>query len=186
MNKPMTTTDLFNAVCDVLKEKDLMPTLLDYALADSNPSPITNYEFELKNNLDYGGSEGIYLDLWIVDYKDGRTRLRELGTFKTLNDNADAMRIMGKLLADFIVEEHSYVTQHADDFLWEGVNVYAFDCITEKKLNWSYMCDNIEQALIKKEELLKKYPHVLIRDNVTRKETVYEAHPQETNQGLTP
>ena len=59
----MTTADLFNKICDILKEKGTFPEILDYALAESTPIPITTYEFSLKNNLDYGGSEGIYLDL---------------------------------------------------------------------------------------------------------------------------
>lgn len=65
MNKPMTTAELFDKICNILKEKGLYPDILDYALAEYTPKPITNYEYSLRNNLDYGGSEGIYLDLWI-------------------------------------------------------------------------------------------------------------------------
>lgn len=36
--------------------------------------PITTYEFEFKNNLNYGGNEGIYLDLWIEYFADGEKR----------------------------------------------------------------------------------------------------------------
>ena len=71
MKKPMTTEDLFNKINGILKEKGKLPDILDYGLATSNPVPIRTYEFELKNNLDYGGYEGIYLDLWIVYFADG-------------------------------------------------------------------------------------------------------------------
>lgn len=172
MNKPMTTADLFNKVCDILKEKGLYPDILDYAFAESTPAPVTSYEYCLKNNLDYGGSEGIYLDLWIEIYLDNGTRKKGLGTFKTLEDSRDAMYIMGKLLADFIVEERAYVNANLDDFTWEGMEVRAFDG-TGKKLGWSYSCKDMKNALKKKDELLLKYPRVVIRDNATREEKSY-------------
>ncbi len=172
MDKPMTTADLFNKICDILKEKEVFPDILDYALAESTPIPITNYEFGLKNNLYYGDSEGIYLDLWIMMYDDNWGEERELGTFKTLKNDQNAMRIMGQLLADFIVEERAYVNANLDDFTWEGVQVQAFDD-NGKKLNWVYICANMESALKKKDEFLKKYPRVVIRDNATREETSY-------------
>lgn len=172
MDKPMTTADLFNKICDILKEREVFPDILDYALAESTPMPITTYEYNLKNNLDYGGSEGIYLDLWIVTYTGNEPRNKRLATFKTLRDDHDAMRIMGQLLADFIVEERTYVNANLDDFTWDGVQVRAFD-ENGKKLNWSYSCANMEGALVKKDELLKKYPRVVIRDNATREEKSY-------------
>lgn len=172
MDKPMTTADLFDKICDILKEKGLHPDILDYALAASTPKPITNYEYSLRNNLDYGGSEGIYLDLWIeTDTAFGRQRV-ELGTFKTLEANRDAMHIMANLLADFIVEESAYVNAHLDDFCWEGMKVSVFDR-DEKELGWYYTCKDMENALKKKGELLQKYPRVVIRDNATREETSY-------------
>ena len=60
MKKPMTTEELFHKILDILKDKGRLPEILDYSLADGNPVPITTYEFELRSNLNYGGSEGIY------------------------------------------------------------------------------------------------------------------------------
>lgn len=173
MDKPMTTADLFNKVCDILKEKGLFPEILDYALPEHDPKPVTSYEYCLKNNLDYGGSEGIYLDLWIEIYSGSETQRKGLGTFKTLEDSRDAMYIMGKLLADFIVEERAYVNANLDDFTWQGMEVRAFDD-TGKKLGWSYSCIEMENALKRKDELLLKYPRVMIRDNATRKELWFQ------------
>ena len=79
---------------------------------------------------------------------------------------------MAKLLADFIVEESAYVNAHLDDFCWEGVKVSAFDG-DGKDLGWYYTCRDMENALKKKDELLQKYPRVLIRDNATREEKSY-------------
>ncbi len=172
LKRPMTTEDLFNKICSILKEKELMPDILDYALATSNPVPMTTYEFDLKNNLDYGGSEGIYIDLWIEYYRENERIRKGLGTFKTLREDREGMQIMGRLLADFIVEEHAYVNSNLDDFTWEGADVHPLDK-SGKRLSWGYTCGSMERALKKKDELLEKYPAVIVRDNATRKEAVY-------------
>ncbi len=114
----MTTEELFDTICKILKEKGKMPDILDYGLATHNLVPITNYEFALKDNLDYGGSEGIYLDLWIEYIADGKRCANDLGTFKTLSTDDEAMHIMAALLADFIIEEYAYVNANLDDFTW--------------------------------------------------------------------
>lgn len=172
MNKPMTTADFFNKICDILKEKGEYPDILDYALAESEPVPITDYMFTKHHNLHYGNHEGIYLDFWIVTLDGNGGQKKNLGTFKTSKDDQNAMRVMGQLLADFIVEESAYYGAHLDDFTWEGVRVRAFDG-NGKENSWFYTCRNMEDALKKKDELLKEYPCVVIRDNATRKETSY-------------
>ncbi len=62
MKKPMTTAELYEKVCSILKEQGKLPDILDYGLPAYHPVPITNYEFKLRSNLHYEGSEGIYLD----------------------------------------------------------------------------------------------------------------------------
>lgn len=172
--RPMTTKELFEKICAILREKDKMPDILDYGLATSNLVPIRTYQFELKQNLAYGGSEGIYLDLWIEYFEDDKRHRRELGTFKTLKENSDGMYAMATLLADFILEENAYVNANLDDFTWEGADVHPIDEKGEK-IEWGYSCSSMERALKKKDELLEKYPQVSVRDNATRKETIYDA-----------
>lgn len=172
MNKPMTTEELFNKIQDILKEKGKLPAILDYGLATSSPVPIKMYEFDLVNKLAMGGSEGIYLDLWIEYYVNGNKEKRRLGTFKTLHEDNDAMYVMAGLLADFTIEGHAYVSEHLDDFTWEGVDVHALDK-NGKRYSWGYTCCDMEAALQKKDKLLKKYPQVVVRDNTTRKEEMF-------------
>ena len=125
--RPMTTEGLFDTICKILKGKGKLPDILDYGLATHNPVPITNYEYDLKNNLAYGGNEGIYLDLWIECTAEGKKCANDLGTFKTLRTNDEAMHIMAALLADFIIEEYSYLNENLDDFTWEGVDVHVIE-----------------------------------------------------------
>lgn len=173
MKRPMTTAELFDRICEILKEKGRMPEILNYSLGAYHPEKITNYMFELRSNLDYGGSEGIYLDLWLDCFEDGEYRKKELGTFKTLRDDYEAMKLMGLLLVVFIVEEHAYVNANLDDFTWEGADVFAYD-ENGKRLGWGYSCCSMEAAVRRKDELLKRCPRVVIRDNATRKEETFE------------
>jgi hypothetical protein len=150
-----------------------MPTdILDYGIAEYNPVPITTYEFSIHNNLDYGGNEGIYLNLWIERTDDGQARRYHVGTFKTLLETPEAMRTMAQLLADFIVAERKYVGSNLDAFTWEGADVHPVD-ENGNKLSWGYSCSTMEAAVKKKDELLQKYNSVVIRDNETRKETIF-------------
>ena len=173
LKRPMTTEEFFNKICDILRQKGLMPDILDYALPTHEPIPMKTYEFNIRNNLDYGGSEGIYIDLWIEFYQGNERMRKGIGTFKTLREDREGMYLMGRLLADFIMEEHSYVNKNLDDFTWEGADVHAIDG-DGKRLCWGYSCPSMERALEKKDEMLKKYPSVIVRDNATRKETVYK------------
>ena len=172
MDRPMTTEELFDQIQDRLKEKGRLPDILDYGLATSSPVPIKTYEFDLVNKLAHGGSEGIYLDLWIEYYVNNKREKKKLGTFKTLHEDDDAMHVMAGLLEDFIIEGSAYVNEHLDDLTWEGVDVHAFD-ENGKRYSWGYTCCDMETALHRKDELLKKYPQVVVRDNATRKEKMY-------------
>lgn len=170
MKRPMTTAELFNKICSILKEKNKLSDILDYGLATHNSIPLKTCEFNLKSNLDYGGSEGIYLDLWIEYFEDDGRSLHDLGTFKTLEDDGNAMYTMAYLLADFILEASSYVSKNRDDFNWTGIDIHMLD-ENGKMVNWGYCCDSMEEALTRKDELMEKYPKVIIRDNTTRMET---------------
>lgn len=168
----MTTAELFTKISNILKEKKRMPNILDYGFETHNPIPIMSYEFDLKNNLQYGGNEGIYLSFWIDYSEGGKVEHHSLGTFKTLREDKEAMHIMAGLLADFVIEEYEYVNSHLDDFTWTGADVQAFDEDGTKR-GCGYTCGNMEAALKKKDELLKKYPRVTVRDNATRKVKEY-------------
>lgn len=52
--RPMTTEELFDKICGILKEKGKMSDILDYGLATSDRVPIRTYQFDLKHNLAYG------------------------------------------------------------------------------------------------------------------------------------
>ena len=170
MKRPMTTEEFFNTISYILEEQGKLPDILDYGLTTHKSIPLKTCEFNLKNNLDYGGSEGIYLDLWIEYFEGDERSMHDLGTFKTLLESDEAMHIMAALLADFVIEEHAYVNDNLDDFTWTGADVYMLD-EKGKRLKGGFSCGCMENALKRKDELLKKYPQVAVRDNATRMET---------------
>ena len=174
MTRPMTTEELFEKINSILKEKSKIPDILDYGHATSNPIPIRTYEFDLRNSLNQGGNEGIYLDLWIKYWVENEKRRAAIGTYKTLYEDDNAMHIMASLLANFIIEEYSYVNKNLDDFTWEGADVHALKENGER-VNWGYTCGTMEAALKKKDELLKHHQQVIVRDNATRKEKIYKS-----------
>ncbi len=178
MERPMTTEELFNRIQDILKEKGRIPSILDYGLATRRPVPVRIYEFDLISKLAHGGSEGIYLDLWIEYSVNGGEEKRKLGTFKTLHEDNEAIHVMAGLLADFIIEERAYVNEHIDDFTWEGVDVHVLG-ENGKRYGWGCTCCDMETALHRKDELLKKYLQVVVRDNETRKEKVFSRNNPE-------
>lgn len=166
--------EYFEIICNLLSEKGKIPeTILDYKLSTSDAVPIKTYEFSLKNNLDYGGSEGIYLVLWIEVRVNREKQLYPLGTFKTLRKDEESMHIMADLLADFMIEQQTYVNEHLDDFTWEGADVHVLreDGIVS---SCGYTCSTMEAAMKRKDILLQSYPQVVVRDNATRKERIYK------------
>ncbi len=73
-----------------------------------------------------------------------------------MKDDDAAMHIMASLLADFIVEGSIFIRAYADDFTWEGVNVYPM--LDMGTRCWRHhFCKNMEAALKLKNELLEMY-----------------------------
>ena len=136
-----------------------MPDIIDYARADSHGIPIRTCEFELKNCFHFGGSEGLFLELWI-EYEAGSGKAG-LGTFRSRHDDRSAMRAMSVLMTDFTMEGYDYVRKNIDDFSWEGFQVYV--------------PDSEEEALARKDALLGVSPAVTVRDNRTKNERTYRA-----------
>ena len=143
--KPWTTGELFKAIVERLKENGEYPDILDYDCPYDMGIDIKNYEVSFINDLDFGGSEGIYLTLHlhVWDRKKKVYNNLKLGTFKTLKNDKSAMEIMGKLLADFIFEGYSLINSAQEDFIWEGYAVKGYKL--GKKLNYSYDTDDKEK-----------------------------------------
>lgn len=153
--KPYTAEELFEAICRQIK----LPDILDYHLSHEQ-TEVNGYEWDFGNHLDFGGNEGIYLDMY-METRDKRIRL---GTFKTLSETPEAMHVMANLLADFILAGRKFVNENLDDFTWEGYK------LTPEGQPWSYDCATLERARTRYDELMEKYDKVTVFDYAKRKE----------------
>ena len=97
--------DLFNSILKTARDAGALQELdriIDYDAAcefeEKNKRPISNYEFNCIFSVDYGGSEGIYIDAWLNGYLDesGHTQRLHFGTIKTLERDLAAMKTMGE------------------------------------------------------------------------------------------
>lgn len=97
--------DLFNGILKTARNAGALQELdriIDYDSAcefeEKNKRPISNYEFATEFRVDYGGSEGIYIDAWLDGYLDesGHPQRLHFGTIKTLERDLAAMKIMGE------------------------------------------------------------------------------------------
>lgn len=100
-----TPVDLFNNILKTARNAGALQELdriIDYDSAcefmEENRKPISHYEFSTVFSVDFGGSEGIYIDAWLHGHLDesGHTKRLRFGTIKTLESSLNAMKIMGE------------------------------------------------------------------------------------------
>ncbi len=174
---PYTTSELFDTIVGKLKDKGRLPEILDYHIGSHNPQLIPYYEYRLENSLNFGGNEGIYLDLsiklWLPE-KDIKEVTYHLGTFKTLCHDAEAMRTMGALLGDFVFETSDFIESNIDDFTWYGYECYGE---TLEGRRCALEVPTLEKALARRDQFFALHDYAFdtftIRDNKTRQVTVW-------------
>ena len=126
---------LLNAILQRARADGSMDTIdpiLDYILPnDGEPlfteedTYLTNYEFDIVPRIAFGGSEGIYLDLYLEGSFDssGKERAR-IGTFKTLGTDLKTCRLMGELAGILMYHGSAYVNQNIHRY--QGVQYHQF------------------------------------------------------------
>lgn len=163
-----TNQSLFNKIIELLKEKGLLLDILDYHLAEHKEMEIRSCEWDCTGDLRFGGSEGIYLDI----YAEGNLGIGEpkvrLGVFKTLREDREAFRQMARLQADFIWETIDFVNNNLDDFTWTG---YDVDFYHNGIKTTGYTTPTMDSANnLMKRNLKYEWEEVIITNNETCKE----------------
>lgn len=169
---PYTTKELFNIVDKKLKEKGMLPGILDYGLPENADILIKSYEWDLIGIVNFGSSEGIYLDLYCYGNTGNEKDKIPVGTYKTLERSREAYKTMGALCADFVYECLDFVNSNMDDFTWKG---YDVSVVKNSKKTPAYEVQEWARAMQCAEKLAKdeNVGKVIVRDNATRKETEY-------------
>ena len=111
-----TTTDIFYAIFNKLKEKDLLPSILDYSLGCNYPVRVDTDEWDCVFRVEFGSSEGIYLTVYLEGNISKDIEKAELGTFKTLYDSKEAYKAMRDLGVEFVFTLHEFVEENYDSF----------------------------------------------------------------------
>ena len=171
--KPYMNEELFEVIVDILKKKNLLPDILDYHLAERHDSKeIRSYEWDTIGIINFGGSEGIYLDVYAQGEIGNNESKVRLGTFKTLNRSREDFYIMAKLQTDFVYETNDFVNEYIDNFTWTGYNVrfYKEDKRTMGYTTWRK--EDIDNII--KRHMKYDFDRVVITDNATCKEKTIE------------
>lgn len=174
--KPFRRAEFFDLIMKIIEDKGLVPDglCLDYALATSElkDGDLDTYAFDVQSNLDFGGNEGIYIDLGIWRYRDGKRVIEPLGTIKTLDESDDAMRLMGSLLGSLVAEIRHYVNAHLEDFDWYGYKVTTVYFDQKRNYGSYHPCDSREEAekYVESSMSLGSVVGVKVYDNRARKE----------------
>lgn len=172
--KPYRGNEFFDIIKNVLVETQKLPVILDYSLEDRSAFgyEMIDSEVEMKMDVRFGGSEGIYLDIYLVGvFRQMEEHVEEkirIGTFKTLHESDDAFRMMALLGADFILAAKKYVREHSLDFEWVGFYLSAtpktedapkrpglfmvdIQDAFQTKLDWERKCPDYDVKLLKLE-----------------------------------
>ena len=124
--KRETGISIFDGIFKMAKESGAlkeMVAIMDYYMADrfndEAQIPITNHLFNVRFEVNFGCSEGIYIDAYIVgeiDEADG-DKCIHIGLIKTLENDLDAMRIMGEACGVLQFYAREYLTQKLDNLM---------------------------------------------------------------------
>ena len=168
--KPYTAAELFRIINSRLEERGSLPDILDYGIpSGADDRQILTYFWDAVFKVRFGGSEGVYLDVFLDGELDesGQCACCLIGSYKTLNRDEEAFRRMALLGADFSLETHRWLSERLDDFTWTG---YTVDFLLEGSVKRSLICydtwDNLQKQLPSR---FKTTPHdsLLVTENAT-------------------
>lgn len=169
-NKPYTVKELFQLINGRLKEKGVLPSFLDYGIASGKEDrQILTHFWDVTFKVRFGGSEGIYLDMYLSGDTDGTGVNGDhlFATYKTLERDDDIFLQMAILGAKFSLETYHWLGERLDDFTWTGYDI-AF--LLGGKEKYRVTCydsiENIRKYIPAKAEHI---PHdsIVITDNST-------------------
>ena len=130
-----THVDLFNGMMKMARDAGALAEydkIADYDCADCFDDkariPITSYEFKTSFIVDYGGSEGIYVDGFLHGTLDesGRIQHRHFCTLKTLERDFEAMKLMGEVCGILQYYATEYLTENLDRYEPDPKKITAF------------------------------------------------------------
>lgn len=120
-----TNEDLMKNVYELVKKHhcyDKAEKIMDYFLPETYKTmELTDYKFDFYANVQFGLSEGIYIDCSIRGHFDenassDKMQALHCGTFKTLGTSLEYMRIMGELAGSLIFFAKEYIDKNIEKY----------------------------------------------------------------------
>ena len=113
----LTGGQLFEKVVERARESGDMARfegIHEYVLPDSfEKGKLTKYGFDFLPVVNFGGSEGIYIDCMLKgEFDEHRHTSRNAGTIKTLETDLDACKIMGELCGALLYHSSRYINEN--------------------------------------------------------------------------
>ena len=168
--RPYTTGELFQVINASLKAKGKLPSFLDYGLPSGKEDrEILTHFWNVTYKVRFGGSEGIYLDMFLDGEMDASGEAGEyrFGTYKTLNGDDEAFRQMALLGAEFSLEAYHWLSERLADFTWTGYDVSFLQRGEEKHRVTCYdSLENIRRYLPAKSEHIR-HDCIVITENAS-------------------
>lgn len=147
-DRPYKSDELFQIIMDQLKEKNLLPDILDYGHTErTHTSDIRYYGWDTVGAVRFGGNEGIYLDVYAIGEVSQQGNRKEqvlLAIFKTLDESKEAFKRMSELNAEIVFLMRDFVNHHISDFEWSGFNFTFYNKAGAEA--GCFSTSNIEQA----------------------------------------
>lgn len=99
-------------IAKTIIQESKIPDIVDYCNTDRHTSAeIHSTDVQMLGYLNYGGSEGIYLDVFL---KEG-ANITHIITAKTLYTNEEAMNKMGELLGNLTYHFIKFINKNWDE-----------------------------------------------------------------------
>lgn len=113
----MTGGQLFKNIMECARENgDLarFDGICEYVLSeDYDLNKLCSYEFDMLPAVNFGGSEGIYVDCYLKGKFDENGRKTcHIGTIKTLSEDMEGCKIMGELCGILLYHKNRYVSEN--------------------------------------------------------------------------
>lgn len=164
-----TTQQLFDIINQQLKEENLLPDILDYGLSEHREYPVKTIEWDCIGIVNFGGCEGIYLDLYLYGNTGNDMEKIPLGTYKTLSRSKEAFKAMSVLNAEYVFALNDFVQAHIEDFNWTGYDVYFFKD-DQKRVGYTSASLDSAQSLIARNFERYHFDYAILTNNETGRE----------------
>lgn len=164
---PYTNKELFDLICSKVT---LPKSILDYAIPAQEAIKIASYDWDVWSSLNFGTSEGIYLDIG-AEIRQPKHQIIRFGTFKTLQTDLGAMREMGRLLADIVYATHDFINNNLDDFDWSGYQIRGIE--DGRLTSYAVTYPTFERAMNMLECAIGKYDAMQLYDRPQHRCTYY-------------